>query len=58
MTYSIESESGQTMSEGLDEATARRVAQTLADERGESVNLYESVGGEPEEIEPAAKVSP
>lgn len=56
-SYSIESEGGQEMSSGLDEATARRVAQQLANDRGESVYLYEGVGNEPEEIKPEVEVA-
>jgi hypothetical protein len=50
--WSVESEGGQTISEGLDELTARRVAQTHANETGETVYLYQGVGNEPETIEP------
>lgn len=63
-TYSIDSANGQTMHSGIQgEGEARKIAQRMANERGESVYLYATpvavdIDGEgtdePEEIKPSA----
>ena len=56
--YSIDTGDGHQLTTGLSEVVARRVAQRMANERGESVFLYASDASpdEPsEEVKPGAQ---
>lgn len=54
MTYAIDDGHSNQLTCGLSEYEARRVAQRMANDRGESVYLYEDgPDGEYEEVEPA-----
>lgn len=58
-TYSIDDGHSQRITAGLPRQTARKIAQRLANERGESVWLYrESEGAQAFESEEIAPVMP